>query len=128
MVFQDNNGPKVAMHIMCPDLVPPIVVPTVNATTGFTNLPTNFNVFFTFLLAKTVATRPALSVGDVGQPVSGGQMLGPSQDATFQPGMMIRFVPGTKMTAVSLPDFPVPDGVGIQIAPGQVTVINLKPI
>lgn len=128
MIFNDCTSPTGTNTNLSVDLVPPVVVPTVNTGFSGTVVPTQMMNFSCCMPSKRVLDNTTTSVGDVGPSVTGGQMLMMNRDVTFKATYFVQFMPSTAMLNVTLPDGIPPSGIGAQLSPCQPKHMLLMPL
>jgi len=128
--FVNCNGPTGA-RIAAPtvDISPAgVPVPSVNVSNTVTSVPVQTRTFFQCTPGQTILSAPPVSVGDVGQPVTGSPPMSRSQNVSCTIGTVLSMQPQTTQCQVVISDCPPASGVGMQAGPSQFTTINLKPM
>lgn len=106
----------------------PVPVPYPNIAAGPMGVPAVYNVLFTAAPAHNLATVIPLSNGDnagVALGVASGTVMGPSRHLTGAFSVLIRGMPASRLTSVSLQNST--NCLGARVVPSQVKVLLLAP-
>ncbi|XXX80521.1 DUF4150 domain-containing protein [Sorangium sp. So ce134] len=106
----------------------PVPVPYPNIAAGPMGVPAVYNVLFMAAPAHNLATTIPLTNGDnagVAMGVASGTVMGPSRHLTGAFSVLIRGMPATRLTSMSLQNST--NCPGMRVAPSQVKVLLLAP-
>lgn len=125
MMGLDMGFPDVCLTPAGPAVVP---VPYPNLATGPMGTPAAYNVLMGLAPAHTLATVVPLTNGDnagVATGVASGTVMGPSRHLTGSFTVLVKGMPLTRMTSMSLQNST--NCPGMRIVPSQVKVLVLAP-
>ncbi|AUX31076.1 MULTISPECIES: DUF4150 domain-containing protein [Sorangium] len=106
----------------------PVPVPYPNIAAGPMGVPAVYNVLFMAAPAHNLATTIPLTNGDnagVAMGVASGTVMGPSRHLTGAFTVLIRGMPATRLTSMSLQNST--NCPGMRVVPSQVKVLLLAP-
>ncbi|MGK3964774.1 DUF4150 domain-containing protein [Sorangium sp. So ce118] len=106
----------------------PVPVPYPNIAAGPMGMPAVYNVLFMAAPAHNLATTIPLTNGDnagVAMGVASGTVMGPSRHLTGAFSVLIRGMPASRLTSVSLQNST--NCPGMRVVPSQVKVLMLAP-
>ncbi|HTN86651.1 MAG TPA: DUF4150 domain-containing protein [Sorangium sp.] len=106
----------------------PVPVPYPNIAAGPMGVPAVYNVLFMAAPAHNLATTIPLTNGDnagVAMGVASGTVMGPSRHLTGAFSVLIRGMPASRLTSMSLQNST--NCPGMRVAPSQVKVLMLAP-
>lgn len=106
----------------------PVPVPYPNIAAGPMGVPAVYNVLFMAAPAHNLATTIPLTNGDnagVALGVASGTVMGPSRHLTGAFSVLIRGMPASRLTSVSLQNST--NCPGMRVVPSQVKVLMLAP-
>ncbi|WP_437758781.1 DUF4150 domain-containing protein [Sorangium sp. So ce1389] len=106
----------------------PVPVPYPNIAAGPMGVPAVYNVLFMAAPAHNLATTIPLTNGDnagVALGVASGTVMGPSRHLTGAFSVLIRGMPASRLTSISLQNST--NCPGIRVVPSQVKVLLLAP-
>ncbi|WP_437290372.1 DUF4150 domain-containing protein [Sorangium sp. So ce406] len=106
----------------------PVPVPYPNIAAGPMGVPAVYNVLFMAAPAHNLATTIPLTNGDnagVAMGVASGTVMGPSRHLTGAFTVLIRGMPASRLTSMSLQNST--NCPGMRVAPSQVKVLMLAP-
>ncbi len=120
------------MNFGFPDvcLTPPVPapVPYPNMSFGPLGVPAAYNVLFMCTPAHNMATTTPVSVGDqpgIALGVASGMVMGPSRHLTGAFTCLVKGMPATRLTSMSLQNST--NCPGMRIVPSQTKVLILSP-
>ncbi len=125
MMGMDMGFPDVCLTPAGPAVVP---VPYPNIATGPMGTPAAYNVLIGLAPAHTLATVVPLTNGDnagIATGVASGTVMGPSRHLTGAFTVLVKGMPLTRMTSMSLQNST--NCPGMRIVPSQVKVLVLAP-
>ncbi len=126
------NAQKMGTDLAFPDvcLTPtpagPVPVPYPNIATGTMAIPNVLNILFDATPAHNMATTIPLTNGDnagVNTGVASGTVMGPSRHLTGAFTVLIKGMPATRMTSMSLQNST--NAPGCRLAPSQTRILIL---
>ncbi|WP_437535381.1 MULTISPECIES: DUF4150 domain-containing protein [unclassified Sorangium] len=106
----------------------PVPVPYPNIAAGPMGVPAVYNVLFMAAPAHNLATTIPLTNGDnagVAMGVASGTVMGPSRHLTGAFSVLIRGMPASRLTSMSLQNST--NCPGVRVVPSQVKVLMLAP-
>ncbi|WP_437959709.1 DUF4150 domain-containing protein [Sorangium sp. So ce119] len=106
----------------------PVPVPYPNIAVGPMGVPAVYNVLFMAAPAHNLATTIPLTNGDnagVAMGVASGTVMGPSRHLTGAFTVLIRGMPASRLTSMSLQNST--NCPGMRVSPSQVKVLMLAP-
>ncbi|KYF74447.1 MULTISPECIES: DUF4150 domain-containing protein [Sorangium] len=106
----------------------PVPVPYPNIAAGPMGVPAVYNVLFMAAPAHNLATTIPLTNGDnagVAMGVASGTVMGPSRHLTGAFTVLIRGMPASRLTSMSLQNST--NCPGMRVSPSQVKVLMLAP-
>lgn len=106
----------------------PVPVPYPNIAAGPMGVPAVYNVLFMGAPAHNLATTIPLTNGDnagVAMGVASGTVMGPSRHLTGAFTVLIRGMPASRLTSMSLQNST--NCPGMRVSPSQVKVLMLAP-
>ncbi|WP_437579845.1 DUF4150 domain-containing protein [Sorangium sp. So ce887] len=106
----------------------PVPVPYPNIAAGPMGVPAVYNVLFMAAPAHNLATTIPLTNGDnagVAMGVASGTVMGPSRHLTGAFTVLIRGMPASRLTSMSLQNST--NCPGMRVVPSQVKVLMLAP-
>ncbi|AGP35739.1 type VI secretion protein [Sorangium cellulosum So0157-2] len=106
----------------------PVPVPYPNIAAGPMGVPAVYNVLFMAAPAHNLATTIPLTNGDnagVAMGVASGTVMGPSRHLTGAFSVLIRGMPASRLTSMSLQNST--NCPGMRVVPSQVKVLMLAP-
>ncbi|KYF94390.1 DUF4150 domain-containing protein [Sorangium sp. So ce388] len=106
----------------------PVPVPYPNIAAGPMGVPAVYNVLFMAAPAHNLATTIPLTNGDnagVAMGVASGTVMGPSRHLTGAFSVLIRGMPASRLTSMSLQNST--NCPGMRVSPSQVKVLLLAP-
>ncbi|MGK3995282.1 DUF4150 domain-containing protein [Sorangium sp. So ce1024] len=106
----------------------PVPVPYPNIAAGPMGVPAVYNVLFMAAPAHNLATTIPLTNGDnagVAMGVASGTVMGPSRHLTGAFSVLIRGMPASRLTSMSLQNST--NCPGMRVSPSQVKVLMLAP-
>ena len=106
----------------------PVPVPYPNIAAGPMGVPAVYNVLFMAAPAHNLATSIPLTNGDnagVAMGVASGTVMGPSRHLTGAFTVLIRGMPASRLTSMSLQNST--NCPGMRVSPSQVKVLMLAP-
>ena len=127
MMGTDMAFPDVCLT-PAPPAPAPVPIPYPNVAMGPTAVPVAVNVLFMATPAHNMATVTPLTNGDnagVSMGVASGTVMGPSKHLTASFTVLLKGMPGTKMTSMSLQNST--DSPGARLVPSQPKVLLLAP-
>ncbi|XYI01293.1 DUF4150 domain-containing protein [Sorangium sp. So ce1128] len=127
------NSQMMGMDLGLPDvcltpLPAPVPVPYPNIAAGPMGVPAVYNVLFMAAPAHNLATTIPLTNGDnagVAMGVASGTVMGPSRHLTGAFSVLIRGMPASRLTSMSLQNST--NCPGMRVVPSQVKVLMLAP-
>ncbi|WP_380180338.1 DUF4150 domain-containing protein [Kalamiella sp. sgz302252] len=123
------SGTDMAFPDAC--LTPPAVqtpIPYPNIAVGTTAIPNAFNILFMGMPAHNMATVTPLTNGDnagVALGIASGSVMGPSRHTTGAFTVLLKGMPATRTTSLSLQNST--NAVGMRTVPSQFKVLMLAP-
>ncbi|MGK4005986.1 DUF4150 domain-containing protein [Sorangium sp. So ce1036] len=130
-MFANTQGMGVDLGLPDVCLTPspaPVPVPYPNIAAGPMGVPAVYNVLFTAAPAHNLATTIPLTNGDnagIAMGVASGTVMGPSRHLTGAFSVLIRGMPASRLTSVSLQNST--NCPGVRVVPSQVKVLLLAP-
>ncbi|WP_437561935.1 DUF4150 domain-containing protein [Sorangium sp. So ce542] len=106
----------------------PVPVPYPNVAAGPMGVPAVYNVLFMAAPAHNLATTIPLTNGDnagIAMGVASGTVMGPSRHLTGAFSVLIRGMPASRLTSMSLQNST--NCPGMRVVPSQVKVLMLAP-
>lgn len=106
----------------------PVPVPYPNIAAGPMGVPAVYNVLFMAAPAHNLATTIPLTNGDnagVAMGVASGTVMGPSRHLTGAFSVLIRGMPASRLTSMSLQNST--NCPGMRVSPSQLKVLMLAP-
>ncbi|WP_438000897.1 DUF4150 domain-containing protein [Sorangium sp. So ce185] len=106
----------------------PVPVPYPNIAAGPMGVPAVYNVLFMAAPAHNLATTIPLTNGDnagIAMGVASGTVMGPSRHLTGAFSVLIRGMPASRLTSMSLQNST--NCPGMRVVPSQVKVLMLAP-
>jgi hypothetical protein len=125
MMGMDTGFPDVCLT---PSPAGPVPIPYPNIAMGPTAIPNVPNVLFMGMPAHNMGTTVPLTNGDnagVATGVASGTVMGPSRHLTAAFTVLVKGMPATRMTSMSLQNNT--NCPGVRVVPSQTKVLLLAP-
>ncbi|MBW2454889.1 MAG: DUF4150 domain-containing protein [Deltaproteobacteria bacterium] len=126
------NTQMMGMDLGFPDvcLTPPtaLPIPYPNIGLGPLGVPAAYNILFMCTPAHNMATTVVLTLGDqpgVMMGVASGMVMGPDRHVTAAFTVLVKGIPATRMTSISLQNST--NCPGMRLVPSQLKVLVLAP-
>lgn len=125
-----KGGTDMAFPDVCLTPTPggPVPVPYPNIASGSMAVPNVLNILFDATPAHNLGTTVPMTNGDnagVNSGVASGTVMGPSRHLTGAFSVLIKGMPATRMTSMSLQNST--NAPGARIAPSQTRILLLAP-